>query len=228
MALDTTQLLHLGCRMLAACGVFDVHGNLSARTAPDGPEVAINGSVSPATATPRDFATFDVHGGAPYPDGTPGETPLHAAVYRARDDVQAVCHHHAPYAVAVASAGVDLRPVHPNGAVQAGAVAVYEDVQPEGGWLVTTDAEGERIADLLGDDRAVMLRGHGAVVVGESIADAVVGSAKLEYNARLLHHQATIGEPWYLPEWAAEEEAERVQSEFLLAKSLDYYLAQLG
>lgn len=224
MSLEQKQLLLQGCQILSDYGIFDEHGHLSARTIGGNETAVINGHCSPRTANLNDFVTFafDTEG---YPEHAPGETTLHAQVYRSRDDVEAVCHNHSPFAIAVASMGVEMRPVHPNGAVQAEPIRVYDDLHDEGGMLVTGDEEGAAVAELLGDDIAVMLRGHGAVVTGKSIADAVVSSIKLEFNARMLYYQSHFGEPWYLPEGYVEREVERVHSDSGIEKSLDYYLA---
>lgn len=225
MSLERKQVLYQGCQVLTEFGIFDEHGHLSARSEPRGDTVTINAHSSPRTASLKDFLTFDLRADG-YPDGVPGETTIHAQIYRARDDVAAICHHHSPYAVAVASAGIEMRPVHPNGAIQTEAIRVYEDVHEDGGMLITTDEEGGDLADALGDDAAVMLRGHGAVVTGQSIADAIVSSVKLEFNARMLYQQVDLGGPWYLPDHLVDREVERVHSESNIEKSLDFYLAE--
>lgn len=224
-AFDPEQLLRQGCRVLDDAGIFDEHGHLSVRT---GPKTAmINALTSPLTASLRDFVEVDIDGG--YPDAAPSETPIHTATFRARDDVDAICHHHSPYAVAVSSVdGLAHRAVHGNGAIQSGDIPRYEAYHEEGGSLVTTEAEGDDLAATLGGNQAVMLRGHGAVVVGSSIAEAVVFSLKLEYNARLLYRQSLLGQPWYLPDELAEIDSARVRSEGGVGKSLDYYLAKYG
>lgn len=224
MSLEQKQLLLQGCQTLSDYGIFDEHGHLSARTNGDTETSVINGHCSPRTANLNDFVTFDFDDGG-YPENAPGETTLHAQIYRNRDNVNAICHNHSPYAVAAASMGVEMRPVHPNGAIQTGPIRVYDDIHDEGGMLVTGDEEGKAVADMLGDDVALILRGHGAVVTGRNIADVVVSSIKLEFNARMLYQQAQFGEPWYLPDEFVEREVERVHSDSGIEKSLDYYLA---
>lgn len=225
MSLDQKLLLWVGCQVLDEFGIFDEHGHLSARSHPGSTEVSINGHSSPRTASLKDFETFDLTDET-YPEGAPGETAIHAEILRARDDVNAVCHNHSPYAVAVASTGIDMWPVHPNGAVQAERVAVYDDVNGGDGLLVTTDDEAREVAKALGDDRVVMLRGHGAVVAADSLADAIISSVKLEFNARMLYRQTQSGDPWYLPDEVVAREVERVHSEPVVEKSLDYYISR--
>jgi ribulose-5-phosphate 4-epimerase/fuculose-1-phosphate aldolase len=50
---------------------------------------------------------------------------------------------------------------------------------------IQSDAEGMEVANLLGDSRALLLRGHGAVTTGSSLSEAVMGMAQLEEQAQL-------------------------------------------
>jgi ribulose-5-phosphate 4-epimerase/fuculose-1-phosphate aldolase len=50
---------------------------------------------------------------------------------------------------------------------------------------VQSDAEGMEVANLLGESRAMLLRGHGAVTTGSSLSEAVMGMAQLEEQARM-------------------------------------------
>lgn len=225
MSIATKQQLAVGCRLLNEAGIFDVHGHLSART--DDPEqVYINAFASPATTTIRDYITVDLSG-TDYPESAPGETPIHTQIFRNRPDVEAVCHNHAPYTTLLSSLGVEMRPVHPNGAIQRSPVSVFEDYHPEGGMLVTTEEEGQAVADTLGDDCVVVLRGHGPIVVGDSIEQVLTKCFKLEYNAELLYKQAVVGEPWYPPADLVGQNVDNMLSEGQMVKTLDYYFSEL-
>jgi ribulose-5-phosphate 4-epimerase/fuculose-1-phosphate aldolase len=74
---------------------------------------------------------------------------------------------------------------------------VYDD--PE---LVRTDALGLALARDLGASRAALLRGHGAVVLGEDIPDCVTAALFLEESAERLILAASVGEP---REYTADE-----------------------
>jgi ribulose-5-phosphate 4-epimerase/fuculose-1-phosphate aldolase len=223
--LEQKQQLVQACQILNEFGIFDEQGHLSARTEPGADEVYINEFTSPATASIQEFVKFDLNDDE-YPESAPAETTIHGQIFRNRDDVNVICHNHSPYAIAVASVGLEMRPVHHVGAVQVDPVRVYEDYDVEGGMLITTDEEGQDIADALGDDRALMLRGHGAILVGETVTEAVMASLKLEYNSRMLYRQAQIGEPWYLPQEQLEASEEFMYTPAGLEKSIDYYLTE--
>lgn len=213
-------------KLLNQLGIFDEQGHTTVRSDQDRDIVYINEQTSPITAGLRDFVRFDLTSDG-YPEDAPGESPLHAQIYKARDDVNAVCHNHSPFATTVSSVGLEMRPVHHVGAVQVDPVTNFEDYHEEGGVLITSEEEAKDVAEALGDDRAIMLRGHGAVLVGRSLAEAVISSIKLEYNARRLYYQAAIGEPWYLPESSIRNTLEFTYSEVGLEKSLDYYLHEM-
>lgn len=226
--MDTLALkeqLVQGCRVLAAFDVFDDQGHLSARL-PDDPDTAlVNEFSSPATAGLQQFVPFDVSG-SPYPDAVPAETAIHGGIYDARPDVGAVCHNHSPFAVVVSSVGREMRPVHSAGTVQFDPIPVYDEYDAEGGMLVTTDDEADDLVEVLGDGRALMMRGHGAVVAGETVTEAVLASLRLEYNARLLYHQASVGEPWYLPRERLADMVDIMYSERVMEKSMDYFVTE--
>jgi len=63
--------------------------------------------------------------------------------------------------------------------------------------------------------------------VRSRVTEAVLGSIKLEYNCRLLYHQASVGEPWYLPEHVIEQNVEFVWDDRKVEKSIDYYLSRM-
>lgn len=223
MPSDQKQLLLRGCQTLSDLGIFDEHGHLSARTKRDAKKILINSQSSPRSVSLNDFVEIDL-ADVDYPDEVPGETPIHTQIYNSRDDITAICHNHSPYAVTIASVGLKNQPVHPNGAIQEAPISIYDDYDSEGGMLITSDNEGRKLAKLLGNDVAIMLRGHGAVVTGKSIVDVIVSSIKLEFNSRMIYLQAQIGNPWYLPSDLLNIEVERVHSSSSLEKSIDYYL----
>ena len=225
--LEQRQHLFQICQVLDRLGIYDEQGHLSARVEPGSDTVLINKHSSPGTTGIQDFIECDLNDDE-YPDGVPSEMPFHAQIFKHRDDVNAICHHHAPYTTAVASVGLEMRPVHQVGVIQEGPVTVYDDYDFEGGTLITTESEALDLVDALGDDRALMLRGHGPIVVGESATEAMMASIKLEYNSRMQFMQATIGEPWYLSDELIAENMKFAFDEYKMAKPLDHYLSQRG
>ena len=87
------------------------------------------------------------------------------AIYQARPDVQAVIHTHAPYIGVVATTGRVVEPYNNRSIIFYGDQAFYDD---DG---TATDSK-ERIVATLGRVNVLIMRNHGAVVVGESIETA--------------------------------------------------------
>ena len=93
---------------------------------------------------------------------------IHSPIHRARPDVVAVAHAHTIHGRAFGSLNKTLDPI-----VQE-SCAFYDDHVLFGEYkgLVLEQAEGERIAGLLGGRRAAILRHHGLITVGGSVEEA--------------------------------------------------------
>ncbi|QKW08677.1 class II aldolase/adducin family protein [Streptomyces sp. NA04227] len=90
---------------------------------------------------------------------------VHAAIHRARPDVVAVAHFHSAHGRALSALGELLSPITQESCAFFEDHSLYEDYSG-----VTVDAEeGRRIAAALGPHKAVILRNHGLVTVGESV-----------------------------------------------------------
>ena len=124
----------------------------------------------------------------------PGERFLHTEIYRARPDVQAVVHAHPMHCIAFSIAGVALRPIWH-------LCTVFAEGIPVHGTSIQVDSpdEGRALASVLGDKRAVLLKGHGVAVVGTSLEDAVVSAVNLERSARLQLMVESLGEVREIP-----------------------------
>lgn len=175
--------------MLAHAGLFDMHGHISLR---EGDTVYINDrSSSRLSARPDQIAAVRLADGRPLDDREPpSETALHLGVYRARADAGSVAHFHPRAATAFSVAGRPLVVASNAGALFGGTIPVYDD--PE---LVATDALGSAVARELGAARAALLRGHGAVVLGDDVPDCVTAALFLEESAERLLLASALGEP---------------------------------
>jgi len=110
------------------------------------------------------------------------EFPIHTQIYRARSDVNAVVHTHAPAFAAFASLDVPLHPLSHD------AVPFTQPPLPRlttvTGSLISTSELGDLVAESLGSSNGVLLPSHGAVTVGPDIASAVMYSVLLERACR--------------------------------------------
>jgi L-fuculose-phosphate aldolase len=121
------------------------------------------------------------------------ETPMHAAIYRARKDVQAVVHTHAPTATAFGIARTEILPLQielfillPRG------VPIIPFKLP--GSKALAEAVGKKIAEY----DAVILENHGIVTVGSTVEAAcnlnemVEEAAKIQFMTMMLAGKTTI------------------------------------
>jgi ribulose-5-phosphate 4-epimerase/fuculose-1-phosphate aldolase len=94
---------------------------------------------------------------------------IHARVHAARPDVIAAAHSHSLYGKAWASLGRRLDPITQD------SCAFYEDhgLFADFTGVVYETSEGERIAQALGQFKAVILRNHGLLTVGRTVDEAV-------------------------------------------------------
>ncbi len=199
--MSTTDLLRdlvIANRILANEGVVDAYGHISVRH-PERPDrFFLSGSRSPELVTLDDIIEYDLdcnpidlRGRAQYV-----ERPIHGAIYRKRPDVMSVVHNHAyeviPFTVAQ---NAKLRPLLHVASGIGTEIPVWDirDKFGDTNLLVTTSAHGEDLANGLGRNRVVLMRGHGASVAGDSIQDTVHTSVYLKVNARLQAEAMRLG-----------------------------------
>ena len=109
------------------------------------------------------------------------EVKIHACIYKTHPDVQAVVHVHPRYTVLMSILTGSLKPLCQEGAeIVRRPLPIYPHVK-----TIQSDAEGMEVANLLGDHRAMLLLGHGAVTTGKDLSEAVMGMAQLEEQARM-------------------------------------------
>ncbi|MFF3321416.1 class II aldolase/adducin family protein [Streptomyces sp. NPDC002889] len=116
---------------------------------------------------------------------------VHAQVHRARPDVVAVAHTHSVHGRALAALGELIEPITQE------ACAFYEDhvlVDSYTGVAVDED-EGRRIAGALGACKAVILRGHGLLTVGDSVDAAAWWFISMERCAQVQLTARAAGKP---------------------------------
>ena len=100
---------------------------------------------------------------------------IHSALHAAREDAQAVIHLHTPHGQAVSAMKEGLLP-HTQTAMIAHHDVAYHD--HEG--IADALDERERIVADLGDRNALILRNHGTLTVGSSVAEAFIRMYFLE------------------------------------------------
>jgi L-fuculose-phosphate aldolase len=118
------------------------------------------------------------------------EVYIHSEILKARPDVNCVLHTHPPYSIALSASNRPLLAYSQPGALFHKAVGVYDDTIN----LIRSDAMGASVARALGPHRAVLLKNHGTVTVGATIAETVVGMIMLENAAMIQMITEAAGE----------------------------------
>ncbi len=228
---DILRDLVIANRILAHEGVVDAYGHISVRHPERSDQFLLSCSRSPELVTLDDIIEYDLdcnpidlRGRAQYT-----ERPIHGAIYRKRPDVISVVHNHAyeviPFTVAQS---VKLRPLLHVAAGIGGEIPVW-DIRNKFGdtnLLVTTLSQGEDLADRLGANRVVLMRGHGAAIGGTSIQDTVHTSVHLKINAQIQTEAMQMGgDIIYLSEG---EIAEMRRSSAGHARAWEYWTRRAG
>jgi ribulose-5-phosphate 4-epimerase/fuculose-1-phosphate aldolase len=181
--------LVLANHILFAQGVVDAFGHVSVRSAADPNRFLLTWAVAPALATAADVLSFDLDGNTPDAAGRElySERFIHAAVYRARPDVMGVVHSHSPAIIPFTVTESPLRPIWHMSAFLDRSVALFDtqDTAGDTDLLIKTPQLAAALATSLGDGIVALMRGHGSVVVGRSVREAVSRAIYTEANAKL-------------------------------------------
>ena len=208
-------------RMLARADIIDHSGHGSLRR--DGESFYINSAASTRNAlTTDDLIAVDLDGnlveGSARP---PFEFHIHSEIYRIRPDVHAVMHTHPRWSTFLTMVGAKYRAVSAQGALL-GDIPLFDSPMS-----VNTRPMGEHVAAALGQGPAVLLKSHGAVVVGSDIVECFALAAYLEENAYRQYMAMQIGDPYVFSEAEQAAFRERLWTPALFRKTWDHYYAKL-
>ena len=188
-----------GYRVLAAHGIIDAYGHVSVRSENDPDQYLLARSVAPELVSPEDIITYDLDSNPLDANGRDSvkERFIHGEIYKARPDVMSVVHNHSPTVVPFSVTGVQLRPLFHMAAFVGQGVPLYEirDFARNTDLLVSNPMLGAGLAQVLGDAPAVLMRGHGATVVGENIARSIGRSVYLELSAQMQMQALALAGP---------------------------------
>ena len=188
--------LVVGNRILAHEGVLDGLGHISVRHDQNPDHFLLSRDLAPALVTASDLIEYDLDGNS-VSDTRQGyqERFIHAAIYKARPDVRSIVHAHTPSVLVFADSSVPLRPMSHMAAFIADGVPKYEirTVQGSTGMLVNNNQLAAALAQTLGDKAVALMRGHGVVIVGPNIPEAVSRGIFLDINARVQIQATALG-----------------------------------
>jgi HCOMODA/2-hydroxy-3-carboxy-muconic semialdehyde decarboxylase len=192
------QDLVIANRILANEDVVDAYGHVSLRNPADSRHFFLARSVSPELVERGDIIELGLDGQPVREEQRPLylERFIHAAIYEARPDVNAVVHAHAedtlPFGIAPAT---PLRPAIHSGSFIGARVPVWDIADRFGdtNLLVTDMDQGRDLAKCLAGNNVVLMRGHGFASAGRSLIEVVRMSVYLPRNARALLHAKQLG-----------------------------------
>ncbi len=178
---ELKEKLIIAGRILDQENLASPMGHISVRI-PGTDTFLITRSVAPGMATLDDIVVCNLEGRViegKYAK-TFGEVWGHIAAYRKRKDIYSVAHTHSPYVVALSMTDTTLLPVSIE-ALKLGydLIGFYKKMIH----LQTLEI-GREVADLIGTNRVVILKGHGALVVGKSIEETTVSCTEVEKAAK--------------------------------------------
>ena len=186
-------------RILAMEGVLDGWGHVSVRHDRDPNRYLLSRNLAPALVSAEDIMEFDLDSNPIDRRGRElyAERFIHGEIYKARPDVVAIVHNHAPALIPFGVTGVPLRPMYHRAAFVALGIPVF-DIRESFGMtdmLIRNSAHGRALAQTLADKPAVLMRGHGATVVAPSLPRLVGRSLFLVINATVQAQAMALGGP---------------------------------
>jgi len=191
-------------RILAHHNVVDSFGHVSVRHPGNPGHFLLSRARAPSCVEVGDIMEFTLDGAVVGPEpGKPySERFIHGAILAARPDVMSVVHNHSPNVVPFSVVKKQCFCAIMHMASPVGRDVPNWDIRDKFGdstnLLVTNIDMGRDLAKSLASRTVALMRGHGCVVVGRSLREAVFTSVYTEINAQMLGKALALGEVTYL------------------------------
>jgi ribulose-5-phosphate 4-epimerase/fuculose-1-phosphate aldolase len=203
-------------------GIAAAFGHVSARI-PGTDTFVFPPRMSPALVRLDNLLVLDVDGNQLSGEGRPNtEFWIHARIYKARPDVQSVCHVHPPSCVVLGSLGETIRPLHASGAIFKNDVQVFDRIT-----LIRTRDLGDAVANTLGKHGAMLLRGHGVNVADRDVRRVCVMTLWMEEAANYQLRAMSAGKPRYFTAAELEEIYPQVSGEEVSSRVWEYFSSRV-
>ena len=163
-------------------------GNVSARA--DGGFVITPTGMAYAALAPADLVFVSDSGESRGSRAPSSEWRFHRDIYRARNDVDAIVHAHAPFATTLACLDRGIPPFHYMVAVAGG-----RDIRCAPYATFGTQALSDLAVTALAQRRACLLAHHGMIATGRSLAAALELAVEVETLAEMYWRALQIGAP---------------------------------
>ncbi len=189
--------LVLANHILANEGVLDGYGHVSTRLGSNLQHYLLSRSLAPELVMENDLIEYNLDSQSVRVDTRSQylERFIHGEIYRLRPDVTAIVHCHSPAVIPFGVSSIPLMPIYHMAAFIGQGVPVF-DIRSVAGMtdmIIRNASLATSLAHTLGDKPAVLMRGHGAVIVGSSLRQAVGRSIYLQLNAQLQMEAIMLG-----------------------------------
>lgn len=167
-------------RILLHNQVLDAFGHVSVRHPEKSDRFLLSSALAPMQVTAADIMEFDL-------DSNPVESTdkalylerfIHGSIYRARPDINAICHHHARSIMPFCVTSKPLEAITQTGASMGEKVATWDSRDHFGdtNLLISNQEQADSVTTTLAASWAILLRGHGVVVAGQGVRELVFRS----------------------------------------------------
>lgn len=169
--------LRIAARALGRANLVHAYGHCSIRQSED----------SFLVCAPHPMGSIKIHQpntqvsiNGPLPEGVLGEVRIHQFIYQQHPHIKAVCRIMPPHVMTLSTIGCTPSPRHGLGAYFDKNIPLWNNPR-----LLRDDKTAEELVNAMGDSPAIIMRGNGAVVSGESIEEALAYAWFLEDAARV-------------------------------------------
>jgi ribulose-5-phosphate 4-epimerase/fuculose-1-phosphate aldolase len=131
---------------------------------------------------------------------------IHSAIHAARHDARCVMHTHTLNGVAVSAQRAGLLPISQHSMFTLGSLGYHDFEGP-----ALNDDEKPRLVADLGDKSSLILRNHGLLTVGETVADAFVAMYYLEASCAIQVRAQAGGELIPVPKEVLDQAVSRTR-----------------
>ena len=201
---ELREALVIACHVLVNEGLTEAAFNVSCRL--PGGRILAHPILSPTRVT---VDNIEIH----EPGTVLKDYRAHPAIYAARPDVGAIVHTHPPYTIAFGTLGEEFKPIHHYGTPFHGKIATYDSP----GQTKSMDRAGD-IARKLGTGCALLQQGHGTIVVGKDLKEALLLTLYLEESFKILAITRQMGGK---PKEFSLQESEMISQQILKQRSQD-------
>lgn len=174
---------------------FGRAGNASVFVRDRGHVLVTPSGVPKSRLKPEDILVVDLEGSLVEGSGKPTiELPMHLAIYRAYDYVNAIIHAHGLYSTVLAIAREPLPPL-----IEEAVIVLGGDVRVAEFALAGTTQLAENVVKALEGRKAAILANHGVVACGHDLDDAIEVLGLVERLSQVYVLARVLGKTYNLP-----------------------------